>query len=75
MGNILAKAAALRVNLNIDDAPIASRSHTRPSHSQFESGLRNLKPGFSNRGFSETSRLLTSSLTLGVPVPRATQCM
>ena len=24
---------------------------------------------------SQTSRLLTSSLTLGVPVPRATQCM
>ena len=24
---------------------------------------------------SETSRLLTSSLTLGAPVPRATQCM
>jgi hypothetical protein len=24
---------------------------------------------------SETSRLLTSSLSLGVPVPRATQCM
>jgi hypothetical protein len=24
---------------------------------------------------SETSRLLTSSLSLGVPVPRATQCL
>ena len=36
--------------------PIASKSHTHPSHSQ-------------------TSRLLTSSLSLGVPVPRATQCM
>ncbi len=24
---------------------------------------------------SETSRILTSSLSLGVPVPRATQCM
>jgi hypothetical protein len=24
---------------------------------------------------SQTSRLLTSSLSLGVPVPRATQCM
>jgi len=56
VGNILAKAAVLRVNLNIDGAPIASRSHTHPSHSQ-------------------TSRLLTSSLSLGVPVPRATQCM
>ena len=55
-GNILAKAAALRITLNIDGAPLASRSHTHPSHSQ-------------------TSRLLTSSLSLGVPVPRATQCM
>jgi hypothetical protein len=56
IGNILAKAAALRITLNIDGAPLASRSHTHPSHSQ-------------------TSRLLTSSLSLGVPVPRATQCM
>jgi hypothetical protein len=39
-------AAALRMNLNIDGAPLASRSHTHPSHSQ-------------------TSRLLTSSLSLG----------
>ena len=56
VGNILAKAAALRITLNIDGAPIASKSHTHPSHSQ-------------------TSRLLTSSLSLGVLVPRATQCM
>ncbi len=56
IGNILAKAAALRITLKIDGAPLASRSHTYPSHSQ-------------------TSRLLTSSLSLGVPVPRATQCM
>ena len=55
-GNILAKASAFRVNLNLDGAPIASNSHTHPSHSQ-------------------TSRLLTSSLSLGVPVPRPTQCM
>ncbi len=34
VGQILAKAAALRINLNIDGAPIASRSHTHPSHSQ-----------------------------------------
>jgi hypothetical protein len=45
-GNILVKAAALRITLNIDGAPIASRSHTHPSHSQ-------------------TSCLLTSSLSLG----------
>ena len=56
VGNILAKAAALRITLNLDGAPIISKSHTHPSHSQ-------------------TSRLLTSSLSLGIPVPRATQCM
>jgi hypothetical protein len=52
----LAKAAALRINLNLDGAPITSKSHTHPSHPQ-------------------TSCLLTSSLSLGVPVPRPTQCM
>ena len=56
VSSILAKAAALRINLNLDGAPITSKSHTHPSHSQ-------------------TSRLLTSSLSLGVPVPRPTQCM
>ncbi len=56
VGLALAKAAALRITLNLDGAPIISRTHTHPSHSQ-------------------TSRLLTSSLSLGVPVPRATQCM
>jgi hypothetical protein len=56
VGNILAKGAALRINLHIDGAPIASKSHTHTSHSQ-------------------TSRLLTSSLFLGDPVPRVTQCI
>jgi hypothetical protein len=56
VGNILAKAAALRINLNFGGAPIAFKSHTHPSH-------------------SKTSRLLTSSLSLGVPVPRVTQCV
>ena len=56
VGQTLAKAAALRITLNLDGAPITSTTHTHPSHSQ-------------------TSRLLTSSLSLGVPVPRATQCM
>ncbi len=56
VGNILVKTAALWITLNIDGEPIASKSHTHPSHSQ-------------------TSRLLTSSLSLGVPVPRSTQCM
>jgi hypothetical protein len=55
-GLALAKAAALRININLDGAPIASKSHTHPSHSQ-------------------TSRLLTSSLSLGLPVPRPTQCV
>jgi hypothetical protein len=55
-GNILAKTAVLRINLNLDGVPITSQSHTHPS-------------------YSETSRLLTSSLSLGVPVPRSTQCM
>ena len=34
VGNILAKATALPINLNTDGAPIASRVHTHPSHSQ-----------------------------------------
>ena len=55
VGHILAKAAVLRINLNIDVVPIVSRSHTHPSNSQ-------------------TSLLLTSSLSSGVPVPHATQC-
>ncbi len=55
-GNPLTKVVASRINLNLDGAPIASKSHTHPSHSQ-------------------TSRLLTSSISLGVPVPRPTQCM
>jgi hypothetical protein len=56
VGLALAKAAALRITLNLDGVPIISKSHTHPSH-------------------SETSRLLTSSLSLGIPVPRATHCM
>jgi hypothetical protein len=56
VGNILAKSSALRITLNIDGAPVASRSHTHPSHSQ-------------------TSCLLTSSMSLGVTVPLVTQCM
>jgi hypothetical protein len=31
---ILAKAAAVRITLNLDGAPITSTSHTHPSHSQ-----------------------------------------
>ncbi len=56
VGLTLAKTEDLRINLNLDGAPITSKSHTHPSHSQ-------------------TSRLLTSSLSLGVPVPRPTQCV
>jgi hypothetical protein len=56
VGLTLGKTPALRINLNLDGAPITSKSHTHPSHSQ-------------------TSRLLTSSLSLGVPFPRPTQCV
>ena len=56
VGLTLVKVAVLRINLNLDGSPMASKSHTHPSHSQ-------------------TSRLLTSSLSLGVPVPRPTQCV
>jgi hypothetical protein len=34
IGNLLAKVATLRINLNLDGSPIASKSHTHPSHSQ-----------------------------------------
>jgi hypothetical protein len=50
IGNIFAKAAALRITLNIDVTPLTSRSHTYPSYSQ-------------------TSRLLNSSLSLGFQSP------
>jgi hypothetical protein len=56
VGPALAKAAAVRIMLNLDRSPIIPKSHTHPSH-------------------SETSRLLTSSLSLGIPVPRGTQYM
>ena len=56
VGITLSKTAGLCVNLNIDGAPITSRTHTHPSH-------------------LETSLLLTSSLSLGVPVPRTMECM
>jgi hypothetical protein len=56
VGLALAKATDLRITLNLNGAPIISKSHTHSSHSQ-------------------TSRLVTSSLFLGVPVPRPTQCM
>ncbi len=37
VGNILVKAAALRINMNLDGSTIASRSHTHPSHPQTSS--------------------------------------
>jgi hypothetical protein len=55
VGLVLVKETDLRITLHLDEAPIISKSHTHPSHSQ-------------------TSRLLTSSLSLGIPVPQATQC-
>ncbi len=51
--NILTKVSALRITLNVDGAPVSSRSHTHPSHSQ-------------------TARLLTSSMSLGITVPHTT---
>ncbi len=33
-GNILAKTAVLRINLNLDGPPITSKSHTHPSYSE-----------------------------------------
>jgi hypothetical protein len=33
VGLSLSKAAALRITLNLDGAPIISRTHTHPSHS------------------------------------------
>ncbi len=39
IGSNLAKAAGLRVNLNIDGTPITSPSHTHPSHSQSSGGV------------------------------------
>jgi hypothetical protein len=33
VSSILAKTTALRINLNLDGAPITSKSHTHPSHS------------------------------------------
>jgi hypothetical protein len=56
VSSILTKTTVLRIDLNLDGAPITSKSHTHPLDSQ-------------------TSRLLTSSLSLGVPVPRPTQCI
>jgi len=41
--NILAKAAALRITLNIDGVTIASKSHTHQSHSQTSRLLRNYR--------------------------------
>jgi hypothetical protein len=36
VGLDLAKTATLRITLNLDGAPIISRTHTHPSHSQTE---------------------------------------
>jgi hypothetical protein len=35
VGLALAKAASLRITLNLDGVTITSKSHTHPSHSQF----------------------------------------
>jgi hypothetical protein len=87
-GKILAKSAALRIILNIDGSPVTSRSHSHPSHSQtlplalsFHNdnnkidGSPVVSRSHTHSSHSQTSRLLTSSLSLGVPVPLATQCI
>jgi hypothetical protein len=51
--NILTKSEVLRITLNVDGAPVTTRSHTHPSHSQ-------------------TARLLTSAMSLGITVPLTT---
>ena len=53
---VFTKDVVLLITLNIDGAPPSSRSHTHRSHSQTV----------------QTSRLLTSSLSLGIPVPHGT---
>ena len=59
VGSAPAKAAALCVNFNIDGTPITSRTHIQHTHPSH----------------SKASRLLTLSLSLGVPVPLTTEWM
>ena len=59
-GKSLGNPPTLRIILNIDGVPVAASVASR-SHT--------------HPSHSKTSRLLTSSLSLGVPVPRTTQCM
>ena len=54
--NILTKTTALCINLNIDGAPIDSRAHSP------------IPP----LDHSQTSRLLSTSLSLGTPFPHST---
>ncbi len=60
VGLTLTKFTVLRIMLNIDGSPIWY-TITSKSHT--------------HPSHSQLSRLLTSSLSLGVPVPRVTQCL
>jgi hypothetical protein len=51
--NILVKAAALRIVLNIDGAPITSKSHTHPSHSSWQTTDTHISLLFSSRFITE----------------------
>jgi hypothetical protein len=78
VGNILAKVVVLRINLNIDGSPIASKSHTHPATLRINlniDGSPIASKSHTHPSHFQTSRLLTSSLSLGAPVPRPTQCL
>jgi hypothetical protein len=59
VGLDLAKAVDLRINLNIDGAPIASKSHTHPSHRETDRFFLHLQE-FSHRNSNVTSSTSTA---------------
>ena len=56
VGLVLAKAAALRITLNLDGAPIPARTYAHPSH---------------NTMIHTNSRLISTALSHHVPLPQA----
>ncbi len=76
VGSTLAKAAVLSVNLNVDGAHITSNAKAAVLSVNLNvDGAHITSKTHTPPSHSQTSRLLTSSLSLGLPVPRATQCM
>jgi hypothetical protein len=71
VGITLAKAAALRINLNIDGSPITSRTHTHPSHSQtsrlLTSSLSQVRCSSSPTNPVYTRRVDSSTLVCSLP--------